>query len=104
MFCGASTFGQKFIIAFSEGVTIGHPETAFSVEQDGAVLDCTLNQAGPTIHEFCGTLRAAPVTVRLGDGQVVGTSGAGIAAQTWTMDISQLPFVETGCRGFRPPL
>ena len=97
--------GLKFIVHFSEPVTVDSPSDALSVRQNGAPVTCRLDSVGATeVHQFCGALSAAPATVSLSAGTVRGPDAAFLATQTWPVDIAQLPMVESGCHGYRVPL
>jgi hypothetical protein len=105
-FCGATgTPGMKFIVTFSEPVTIDSASEALTVQQSGVALSCRLDSVGPNdVHQFCAALTRGPVAVTLATGTVRGQDGSFLASQVWTIDISQLPVVETGCNGYRVPL
>jgi hypothetical protein len=105
-FCAAdATSGMKFIVTFSEPVTVDSPADALVVQQNGAAVSCRLDDVGGAeVHELCSTLVAGPATVSLAAGTVHGANGLPLAAHDWPLDIARLPFVESGCRGFRAPL
>jgi hypothetical protein len=105
-FCGTTaTLGMKFIVTFSEPVTIDGASEALTVQQNGAALSCRLDAVGSgDVHQFCSALTPGPVTVNLATGTVRGLDGSFLASQVWTIDIAKLPIVETGCNGYRVPL
>jgi hypothetical protein len=105
-FCGTTaTLGMKFIVTFSEPVTIDGASEALTVQQNGAALSCRLDAVGSgDVHQFCSALTPGPVTVNLATGTVRGLYGSFLASQVWTIDIAKLPIVETGCNGYRVPL
>ena len=96
---------MKFIVTFSEPVTIDRASEALTVQQNGAVLSCRLDAVGPgDVHQFCAALTPGPVTVNLAAGTVRGPDGAFLSSLVWMVDIAKLPIVETGCNGYRVPL
>jgi hypothetical protein len=104
-FCTATDPGTKFIVTFSESVTIDRPLEALTVQRNGVVLSCRLDDVRPNnVHQFCGDLTPGPVTVSLAAGTVRGPDGAFLASQIWMVDIAKLPLVEAGCNGYRVPL
>jgi hypothetical protein len=105
-FCAADAMaGMKLVVTFSEPVTVDSPPTALTVQQNGAPVSCMVYGVVPTIvYELCETLSAAPATVSLAAGTVSGPDSTFLAAQSWPVDIAQLPTVESGCRGYRVPL
>ena len=97
--------GMKFIVAFSEPVTVDSPTDALSVQQSGAAVTCRLDGVGSTdVHQFCEALMAGPATVSLAARTVRGPDAAFLATQTWPVNIAQLPIVESECHGYRVPL
>jgi hypothetical protein len=104
-FCGVIDTGMKFIVTFSEPVTVDRPSEALTVQQGGATVSCRLDSVGPgDVHQFCAALVPGPATVSLAAGTVRGPDGVFLASQLWTVDIAELPIVETGCNGYRVPL
>jgi hypothetical protein len=105
-FCGpTASLGMKFIVSFSEAVTVDAPTEALTVQQNGVAVSCQLYDVYPSrLYQFCGALTPAPVTVDLAAGTVRGPDGTFLAAQRWTVDIAKLPLVETRCNGYRIPL
>lgn len=104
-FCGANDPGLKFIVTFSEPVTVDRPLEALTVQRNGALVTCRLDDVRPgNVHQFCSALAPGPVTVSLAVGTVRSPDGAFLASQLWTVDIGKLPLVESGCNGYRVPL
>jgi hypothetical protein len=106
-FCQTSmnTVGLKFIVTFSEPVTVDDAMAALTVQQNGASLSCRLDSVGANdVHQFCDELASGPANVTLADGTVQGPDGAFLPPQLWTVDIATLPGVESGCKGYRVPL
>jgi hypothetical protein len=105
-FCGTTGLqGMKFIVTFSEPVTVEQPAEALTVQQGGVALSCRLDAVGPAaVHQFCDGLTPGPATVSLAAGTVRGQDGAFLEGQLWTVDIATLPLVESGCNGYRVPL
>ena len=96
---------MKFIVAFSEPVTVDRASEALTVQQSGAAVSCRLDDVRPSdVHQFCTALSPGPVTLNLAAGTVRGPDGAFLPAQLWTFDIAKLPIVETGCNGYRVSL
>lgn len=104
-FCGVDAeAGMKFIVSFSEEVTVDAPATALTVRQNGAAVTCELNSAnGAEVHQYCAALTPGLATVSLEAGTVHGASGSVLPAHDWTVDIAQLPD-QMGCRSYRVPL